>query len=83
MRSSPAAPTPAAGNPTFATNALRKAGLMDRDTRMRDLTDRPGGRKGQPKTAHKARSSHRPRPIDAVTGKDQPSSSNRNPMVNR
>lgn len=60
---------------------------MDRDTRMRDVSDKPGGRKGSAaKTIqHKNRSSHRPRPIDALTGKDQGSSSAnaKAAMVNR
>ncbi|KAF5392214.1 hypothetical protein D9757_001432 [Collybiopsis confluens] len=53
-------PTPAPGSRALASNALRNAGLMDRDANMKDLTDKPGGRKGSGKTR-----SHRPRPIDA------------------
>ncbi|CCL98168.1 uncharacterized protein FIBRA_00162 [Fibroporia radiculosa] len=67
-------PTPASGSRSLAANALRGAGLIDRDERMRDASDKPGGRKGHNKT-HKARSSHRSRPIDALTGKDQPGTS--------
>ncbi|KAJ3995862.1 hypothetical protein F5050DRAFT_1799946 [Lentinula boryana] len=52
-------PTPAPGSRTLASNALRKAGLIDRDAKMRDVSDKPGGRKG----SSKARS-HRTRPID-------------------
>jgi len=73
-------PTPAAGSRAFAANALRKAGLMDRDERMRDVADKPHRKGVTAKPAHKARSSHRPRAIDALIGKDQPSSS-RNPML--
>ncbi|CAL1716423.1 unnamed protein product [Somion occarium] len=81
MLSSPA-PTPPAGSRAIAANALRKAGLMDRDERMRDATDKPGGRKGTTKASlHKTRSSHRPRVIQSVLGKDQPSSSMRDPML--
>ncbi|KAF8626606.1 hypothetical protein AX17_006524 [Amanita inopinata Kibby_2008] len=39
-------PTPASGSRTIAANALRNAGLMDRDTQMNDVSDKPGGRKG-------------------------------------
>ncbi|KAJ4480005.1 hypothetical protein J3R30DRAFT_3701151 [Lentinula aciculospora] len=52
-------PTPAPGSRTLASNALRNAGLIDRDAKMRDATDKPGGRKGSSKTR-----SHRTRPID-------------------
>ncbi|KAG9314828.1 hypothetical protein JVU11DRAFT_3922 [Chiua virens] len=53
--------TSAAGNRTLATTALRSAGLIDKDERMKDVSaDRPGGRKGVSKIR-----SHRPRPIDA------------------
>lgn len=51
-------PTPAPGSRTIANTALRGAGLIDRDTAMRDLTDRPGGRKGSSKLrshTHKSR----------------------------
>jgi len=37
------ASAPASGSKAIATSALRKAGLIDRDTQMRD--DTPGGRK--------------------------------------
>ncbi|KAG6916171.1 hypothetical protein DXG01_008144 [Tephrocybe rancida] len=52
-------PTPAPGSRAIASNALRKAGLIDRDATMRDLTDKPGGRKASSKIR-----SHRPRVID-------------------
>lgn len=41
-------PSPAAapGSRAIAANALRNAGLMDRDTQMHDASDTPGGRKG-------------------------------------
>lgn len=65
--------TPAASSSSVATNALRSAGLMDRDERMRDATDKPGGRKGTSKIR-----SHRPRLIDAI--KD-PAGPSRNSML--
>ncbi|KDQ57204.1 hypothetical protein JAAARDRAFT_35810 [Jaapia argillacea MUCL 33604] len=52
--------TPVPGRRMLAVNALQKAGLIDHDERMRDVNDKPGGRKGSSK--HR---SHRPRPIDA------------------
>ncbi|KAH6909208.1 hypothetical protein BKA70DRAFT_1477020 [Coprinopsis sp. MPI-PUGE-AT-0042] len=55
---------PATGSKAMAANALRSAGLLDKDTQMRDATDKPGGRKGSSKIR-----SHRNRPIDAF--KDQ------------
>jgi nuclear RNA export factor len=58
------------GSRTVAANALRGAGLIDRDERMRDATDKPGGRKG----ASKIRS-HRPRPIDAFKDTANPARS--------
>ncbi|TFK27812.1 NTF2-like protein [Coprinopsis marcescibilis] len=51
---------PTAAPKTLVASALRNAGLMDKDTQMRDATERPGGRKGLPK--HR---SHRNRAIDA------------------
>ncbi|KAG8213435.1 hypothetical protein J3R82DRAFT_11948 [Butyriboletus roseoflavus] len=54
-------PTTTTGSRTLAANALRNAGLIDKDERMKDVSaDRPGGRKGVSKIR-----SHRPRPIDA------------------
>ncbi|KAJ3758994.1 hypothetical protein EV360DRAFT_42749 [Lentinula raphanica] len=53
-------PTPAPGSRTLASNAFRNAGLIDRDAKMRDVSDKPGGRK-----AHIKPRSHRTRPIDA------------------
>lgn len=74
-------PTPASGSRTLATTTLRSAGLIDKDERMRDLTDKPGGRKGQ-KTTHKSRSNHhRASAMDAITGKNLPGASTRIPMV--
>ncbi|KAF5342152.1 hypothetical protein D9611_001419 [Ephemerocybe angulata] len=57
-------PPPPTGSKAIAANALRSAGLIDKDTQMRDATDKPGGRKGSSKIR-----SHRNRPID--TFKDQ------------
>ncbi|SJK99733.1 uncharacterized protein ARMOST_03044 [Armillaria ostoyae] len=54
-------PTPAPG--TLASNTLRKAGLIDRDATMRDVTDKPGGRKGSSKIR-----SHRTRAIETHLG---------------
>ncbi|OCH95422.1 NTF2-like protein [Obba rivulosa] len=72
-------PSPAPSGRSIAANALRKAGLMDRDRdeRMRDASDKPGGRKGAQKSTQRARAHpHRPRAIDAITGKDLPGASN-------
>jgi nuclear RNA export factor len=75
---------PPVGNRNLAAKAFRKAGLIDEDERMRDVADKPGGRKAHVKgIAHKNRSSHRPRAIEAVMGKDQAGSSSRSPMVNQ
>ncbi|EPT05658.1 hypothetical protein FOMPIDRAFT_1034303 [Fomitopsis schrenkii] len=73
--------TAASGSRAIAANALRSAGILDRDERMRDASDKPGGRKGAHKTSHKSRTSHRPRPIDALTGKDQAATSSRTAML--
>jgi nuclear RNA export factor len=62
------------GSSVLANTALRKAGLMDRDERMRDAADKPGGRKGHPKSRP-----HRPRLIDSIKGQPGPT---RNSMVN-
>ena len=48
------------GSRNLVANALRGAGLMDRDERMRDIQDKPGGRKGSSKIR-----AHRQRPVDA------------------
>ncbi|KXN86470.1 hypothetical protein AN958_10057 [Leucoagaricus sp. SymC.cos] len=49
-------PTPTAGSRAIATNALRNAGLIDQDTRMRDGNkDRPGGKKITPKSRRRPR----------------------------
>ncbi|EMD34096.1 hypothetical protein CERSUDRAFT_117603 [Gelatoporia subvermispora B] len=70
-------PSPAPSGRSIAASALRRAGLMerDRDERMRDVSDKPGGRKGTQKSRSRAHP-HRPRAIDAVTGKDLPGASN-------
>jgi len=60
-------PTPASGSRTIANTALRSAGLIDRDTAMHDITDRPGGRKGSSKTRSH---SHRSRALDVSSKKD-------------
>ena len=62
------------GPSALVNTALRNAGLMDRDERMRDASDKPGGRKGFPKPR-----SHRPRLIDTIKGQPGPT---RNSMVN-
>ena len=65
-------PTPSR---TLATSALKGAGLIDSDTRMRDVTaDKPGGRKGTSKIR-----THRTRPIDAYK---EPQGPSRASMVN-
>jgi len=66
-------PSPS-GSSALVNTALRNAGLMDRDERMRDAADKPGGRKGFPKSRP-----HRPRLIDSVKGQPGPT---RNSMVN-
>ena len=49
-------PTPASGSRAIAANALRNAGLIDRDAQMLDASDNPGGRKGSSRArAHRAR----------------------------
>ncbi|TCD70222.1 nuclear mRNA export, poly(A)+RNA binding protein [Steccherinum ochraceum] len=75
-------PTPPAGSRGLAAATLRSAGLMekDKDTRMRDLTDKPG-RKTLQRPAHKTRS-HQSRAIDAIVGKDRSAAStSRNSMA--
>ena len=66
-------PTPAPvsnsrGGASLATKILGSTGLMDRDSRMRDVSDKPGGRKGSSKIR-----AHRPRPIDAMKDHAGPS----------
>lgn len=68
-------PTPAPRTRNVATNALRGAGLMDRDQKMRDIADKPGGRKGSSKVR-----SHKQRPIDDY--KDRSAGPSRISMVN-
>ena len=77
MFSSPATPSPS-GSRSVASTALRGAGLIDKDERMRDVADRPGGRKGTQKMNHKLRSS-RTRAVDAITGA-QPGAVTRTPI---
>ncbi|PIL35802.1 transporter [Ganoderma sinense ZZ0214-1] len=66
-------PTPAPGSRAIATNALRRAGLMDQDTKMRDMSDKPGGRKGSTLKVSKPRHpTHRPRGLETILGKSTP-----------
>ncbi|KAI0072752.1 NTF2-like protein [Panus rudis PR-1116 ss-1] len=83
MLSNPTSNPPPAGSRAIAANALRKAGLMDRDERMRDVSEKPTRKTTSTKAsaAHKRPGHHKPRLVDALLGKDQPSSSNRNPMT--
>lgn len=69
------ASTTSSGSRNIAANALRGAGLMDRDERMRDIQDRPGGRKGSNKIR-----AHRQRPVDNY--KDAAAGPSRVSMVN-
>ncbi|KAJ7760723.1 hypothetical protein DFH07DRAFT_430072 [Mycena maculata] len=63
-------PTPAPGSRALASNALRGAGLMvDRDATMRDVSDKPTGRK--PATKHRP---HRLRAIYDTPDKNSGSS---------
>jgi nuclear RNA export factor len=61
------------GSSALVNTVLRNAGLMDRDERMRDTADKPGGRKGFQKSRP-----HRPRLIDSIKGQPGPS---RNSML--
>ncbi|KAJ6468355.1 hypothetical protein C8R45DRAFT_1018431 [Mycena sanguinolenta] len=64
-------PTPAPGSRALASSALRGAGLMlDRDATMRDVSDKPTGRK--PATKHRP---HRSKAIYDVPVNDKGSSS--------
>ncbi|KAI0635688.1 NTF2-like protein [Trametes polyzona] len=66
-------PTPAPGSRAIAASALRKAGLIDQDAKMRDASEKPG-RKGGVKQSTRSRTHpHKPRAIEAVMGKEQPS----------
>ncbi|KAI1797343.1 NTF2-like protein [Ganoderma leucocontextum] len=67
-------PTPAPGSRAIATNALRRAGLMDQDTKMRDMSsDKPGGRKGSALKISKPRHpAHKPRGLESILGKSTP-----------
>ncbi|KAI0040094.1 NTF2-like protein [Auriscalpium vulgare] len=60
-------PPAASGSRTLASNALRKAGLIDRDERMRDASEKQGGRKGSSKLR-----SHQSR-LAPILGKPLPS----------
>ncbi|KAJ7352356.1 hypothetical protein DFH08DRAFT_858626 [Mycena albidolilacea] len=72
-------PTPAPGSRALASNALRGAGLMsDRDTTMRDISDKPTGRK--PATKHRP---HRARAIYDVPMYDKGSSSSSRMLSSR
>ncbi|KAJ7690139.1 hypothetical protein B0H17DRAFT_1065625 [Mycena rosella] len=62
-------PTPAPGSRALATNALRGAGLIDRDATMRDVSSKPTGRK--PATKHRP---HRARAIYDLNDKGSGSS---------
>ncbi|KAJ6608686.1 hypothetical protein B0H10DRAFT_2438921 [Mycena sp. CBHHK59/15] len=62
-------PTPAPGSRALANNALRGAGLIDRDATMRDVSDKPTGRK--PATKHRP---HRARAIYDLNDKGSGSS---------
>ncbi|KAF9790387.1 hypothetical protein BJ322DRAFT_1036097 [Thelephora terrestris] len=68
------ASTTSSSSRNILTNALRGAGLMDRDERMRDIQDKPGGRKGSSKIR-----AHRQRPVDNY--KDQASGPSRVSML--
>ena len=50
---STSAPVP--GTKSIASSALRSAGLIDRDTQMRDVGDNPGGRKGKTRSGRTTR----------------------------
>ena len=65
-------PTPAPGSRAIAASALRKAGLIDQDAKMRDVSDKPGRKVAGTKQSTRSRTHpHKPRAIDVVTGKDQ------------
>ena len=65
----------ASGSRNIAANALRNAGLMDTDTRMRDVEkDKPGGKKVTIK------SRRRPRPIESA--KEQTLGTQRSVIIN-
>ncbi|KAK7032789.1 hypothetical protein R3P38DRAFT_2700120 [Favolaschia claudopus] len=71
-------PTPAPGSRTLASNALRGAGLMERDATMRDVSDKPTGRK--PATKHRP---HRARAIYDVPMSDKGSGSSTRMLSSR
>ncbi|KAI0671575.1 NTF2-like protein [Trametes maxima] len=63
-------PTPAPGSRAIAANALRRAGLIDQDAKMRDI-EKPGRKGVTAKQSTRARAHpHKPRAIDSVMGKD-------------
>lgn len=46
---------------------------MDQDTKMRDMSDKPGGRKGSTLKVFKPRHpTHRPRGVESILGKSTP-----------
>lgn len=55
--------TTSSSSRNLVSNALRGAGLIDRDVRMRDAQDKPGGRKGSNKIR-----THRQHPVDSYKG---------------
>ena len=56
----------------MAATVLRNAGLIDRDARMKDLVDKPGGKKSSTKSRP-----HRPKTLDLFKDqKDQASTVN-------
>ncbi|KAH8100008.1 hypothetical protein BXZ70DRAFT_939960 [Cristinia sonorae] len=74
-------PTPPSGSRGLAAATLRSVGLMDKDARMKDATEKPVRKGGVHKPAHKTRS-HQPRAIDAIVGKNRSAaSSSRNPTA--
>jgi len=71
-------PVQASGSRAIASSALKRAGLIDDDAKMRDLSsDKQGGRKGSSKLR-----SHRSRPIDAFKDRGPGGSNNPRTLVN-
>lgn len=64
-------PTPAPGSRAIAASALRRAGLIDQDAKMRDVSEKPGRKAGVKQSTRTRTHPHKPRAIDLVTGKDQ------------
>lgn len=69
MFQSPVTPSPSASGRSVAATVLRGAGLIDRDERMRDVSDKQGGKKTTPRHSHRSRTT-RTRAADAITGSD-------------